>query len=49
LDDCFERVFQLLSQPVALQDVDDAEVEQQPLALVVPRWNAPGSENRIIK
>lgn len=43
MDDGLERVLQLLPYPVALEDVDDAEEEQQPLALVVPGGDASGT------
>lgn len=41
--DAFECVLQLLLQPVGLQDVDNADVEQQALALLTPCWNATRS------
>ena len=45
LNDCFESVLELLPQPVALQDVDDAEIEKQSLAFVITGRNSSGSEN----
>ncbi len=38
VNDGFECVLQLLSHPVTLQDVNDAQKEQQALALMVPCW-----------
>ena len=32
----FERVLQLLDQPVRLQDVDQTHEDQDPLPLVIP-------------
>ena len=42
-------MLQLLEDPVALQDVDDAEEQEQSLALVVSSWNAAGPEMKVIK
>ena len=41
-------MLQLLEDPVALQDVDDTEEQEQSLALVVPSWNAARPENKKI-
>jgi len=43
MDDTLERVLQLLLQPIRLQDVDDANEEEQSLTFVIARWNAAGT------
>jgi hypothetical protein len=48
VNDTLERVLELLLEPVRLQDIDDADKQEQPFALVVACWNAAGTgkENR---
>ena len=45
MNDSLEGVFKLLPHPVALEDVNNAEKEQESLALVIPGGNSAGSEN----
>lgn len=40
VNDCFKSVLNFLAHPVALQYVDDAEVNQQPLAFVISSRDA---------
>jgi hypothetical protein len=43
MNDTFESVLQLLLQSIRLQNIDDADEEEQPLAFVVTCWNATGT------
>jgi hypothetical protein len=45
VNDGLERVLELLAHLVALQNVDNAQEEQKPLALVISRGDSAGTEN----
>lgn len=40
------RVLQFFPQSVALENVDDTDVEQEAFALRIPRWNSTGTKNK---
>lgn len=46
VDDGLEGVLQLLPHAVALKDVDDAQEEEEALALVIPGRDATGTEKK---
>ena len=46
LNDGFESVFQFLAHLIALEDVDDAQVEQETLAFVISSRNSTRTEKK---
>ena len=36
----FERMFEFLSKPIVLKDIDDAHVQEQEIAVLVHCWYA---------
>ena len=39
------RLFVVVPESVGLEDVDEAQVDEEALTLVVPGWNAAGSKS----
>ena len=46
LNDGFESVFQFFAHLIALEDVDDAQVEQETLAFVISSRNSTRTEKK---
>ena len=49
MNDSLESVLQLFPHPVALEDVDYTQEEQEPLSLVISGGNSAGSAKRAAK
>jgi hypothetical protein len=47
MNDTLESMLEFFLEPIRLQDIDDADKQEQPLALVVTCWNASGTRKKI--
>ena len=46
MNDTLECVLELFLESIRLQDIDDADKQEQPFAFVVTCWNAAGTMKR---